>query len=151
MTGRWLFITAALAAQFYSLAGMAQVYKSVDETGKVIYSDRPVPGAVSSEEMALEPGPGEEQVKDAQVRAEETSQRAREMADERARKQDVRRDAEGQREPVAVEPAEESGRATGSPYYRWPRPPSGGHRPPGRPEKPPMRPKPPKPVQLPAS
>lgn len=150
MTRVLIFLVAVLVALLFSVATLAQVYKSVDETGKVIYSDRPIPGATSSEEVAIEPGPGEAQVKEAQERADRTSQRATEMAEERARKQQATRVSEGQREPAEVEPVQESGRAGWYPGYSWPRPPLGGGRPPGPPARPPLRPKPPpKPVQLP--
>jgi hypothetical protein len=49
--------------------GTAQVYRSVDESGNVTFSDQPPAGAVEVTPVEIDPGPSDEQVQAAQARA----------------------------------------------------------------------------------
>ena len=75
----------------------AQVYRSVDEKGNVIYSDKPSPGAVESAPVEIQPGPTEAQVQEAQERVEAVRERfeaqrmAREADEARRREERARR------------------------------------------------------------
>jgi hypothetical protein len=76
---------------------MAQVYRSVDEAGNVIYSDKPPPDAVESTPVEIQPGPTEAQVQEAQERVDADRQRldaqraAREAEEVRRREERARR------------------------------------------------------------
>jgi len=74
--------------------------KSVDEQGNVTYSDQPVPDAVKTEAVPVQPGPSEEEVKAARERIEKTE----EMADE-ARKAREAREKEREEARRAAEAA----------------------------------------------
>lgn len=136
-------------------AGMAagQVYKSLDEKGRVIYSDRPVPDAVSTEPVEIEEGPTEEQVREAEERAGQAVSRSREMDAERAAQQEARRRAEAAAKPAPVEQVESDGSGGWYPAYPRVGPPSGprvpkgpgtgGDHPAYNPDRPLARPRPP--------
>ena len=68
------------------LAGSQTPIKSVDEQGNVTYSDQPVPEAVKTEVVPVQPGPSEEEVKAAKERLEKTE----EMADEARKAREAR-------------------------------------------------------------
>ena len=77
----------------------AQVYRSVDEKGNVIYSDKPPPDAVESTPVEIQPGPTEAQVQEAQERVEADrerleAQRALREAEEAKRREERARRAE---------------------------------------------------------
>ena len=75
----------------------AQVYRSVDEKGNVIYSDKPPPDAVESTPIEIQPGPTEAQVQQAQERVEADRERleaqrvAREAEEAKRREERARR------------------------------------------------------------
>jgi len=77
----------------------AQVYRSVDESGNVIFSDSPPPEAVESSPVEIQPGPTAAQVQDAQERAEierqqfEARRAAREAEATKQREERARRAA----------------------------------------------------------
>ena len=143
--------TAALLLAAGTAAG--QVYKSLDEKGRVIYSDRPVPDAVSTEPVEIEEGPTEEQVREAEERAGQVVSRSREVDAERAAQQEARRQAEAAEKPKPVEQVESDG--SGGWYPAYPRvgppgrpvapkaPGAGGDHPAYNPDRPPARPRPP--------
>ncbi len=58
----------------------------MDEQGNVTYSDQPVPEAVKTEVVPVQPGPSEEEVKAAKERLEKTE----EMADEARKAREAR-------------------------------------------------------------
>jgi hypothetical protein len=149
------FFSALGAAALLLTAGTVtgQVYKSVDEKGRVIYSDRPVPDAVSTEPVEIEEGPTEEQVREAEERAGQAVSRSREMDAERAAQQEARRKEEAAAKPKPVEQVESDGSGGWYPAYPRVGPPSrptvpkgpgtGGDHPAYNPDRPPARPRPP--------
>jgi len=54
-----------------------KIYKSIDEQGNVIYSEKPLPGAEQSKAISVPPPPSPEDVR----RAEEETRRIKERAD----------------------------------------------------------------------
>ena len=82
----WPGVTLCLAACVAGSGAWAQqVYKSVDEQGKVIFSDKPPADAKSVTPVEIKPGPSEEDVRAATQRARALEQAAGEVG--RARKQ----------------------------------------------------------------
>ncbi len=130
------------------LAGDPQKY--VDEEGHVTYSDKPVPGAVRSETVPVDPAPDPAEVEAARERIEKTEALAEKARQEReAREQErekARREAEAAK-PEVVIIQEESAGGYYPEYYNppliTPVRPDPGQRPgigPGRPDHPAYRP-----------
>jgi hypothetical protein len=118
---------AAIGALLLTAPALSQtVYKSVDESGETVYSDRPVSDALASETVELPPAPSDATIEQAQERANEASELADQLAEERAKKQQERKAAEKERshsaapQQIYLPPPD-----YGYPYH--PRPP--GHRP----------------------
>jgi hypothetical protein len=66
-----LLYTGMLVLWLMPLPCGAEVYKSVDEYGRVIFSDRPPQEASSTEAVTLDPGPDEARRREAQAREAE--------------------------------------------------------------------------------
>ena len=104
--------------------------KSLDASGNVTYSDRPTTDAVSSEEIAIEPGPTEEQIEAAKERtdrlqnqADEARSQRESLSQQRAAEQESRPKKEVESEPETVKPSGYYGTVLpGSPPVR-PQPP----------------------------
>jgi len=149
MKGKKFLLAIGLMATFPLLAGPPMKY--VDESGHVIYSDKPVPGAVRSEMVPVAPAPDEEEVKKARERVEKTermaeeARRAREVREQE--REEAREKAAREEKPVVIIKEEGGGgyypEYTNPPLNK-PRPPGApGHRPgigPGKPDHPAYRP-----------
>ncbi len=128
-----------------SLSAHAQVYRSVDEQGNVIFSDSPPEDAVEVAPIEIRPGPSDDQVRQTQERLDAqhevlAEQEAARAAEEARRREERMR----QREAQAQRQAAQSGQTQASdPDARawWYR----GHRPPPRPSPPIARPPPSRP------
>ena len=70
---RWLVVSLCLAG---AAAWAQQVYKSVDDQGKVIFSDKPPADAKSVTQVRIEPGPSEASVREAVERQRAISKAA---------------------------------------------------------------------------
>ena len=126
-------------------SGAAQVYRSVDESGNVTFSDQPPAGAVEVTPVEIDPGPSDEQVQAAQERLEasreqlESIQQEREAAEERAREvrlqrleeEALRAAARPSPQPQQPEPPRYRYYGYGVPGYPWT---------PGYPSRPPVHP-----------
>lgn len=95
-----------------------QVFKSVDESGRVTYSPSPPQDAVKANPVEIEPGPSTEQVNAAQQRAEQMKQQAR--AIDRMRKPTEPGEADPSGSPEAVDSSDDGLGETG--YNRRPVP-----------------------------
>jgi hypothetical protein len=89
MNGSMLAATALLAAlAWQSPAGAQSIYKYVRPDGRVIYSDKPVPGAKLVEEFEPPPPPDPANAERQRKEAEAGSQSLGRSADKRARSLD---------------------------------------------------------------
>jgi len=116
------------------------LYKSVDEKGKVTYSDTPPADAVATESVPIAPGPSPQETEQARERAQVISQEAQsrhqELMERRQEEAEAREQAKRERaEREAAEKqqaAEEPSYGQPYPYGWWPNP-----HPPMRPPRPP--------------
>jgi len=137
MMKRFLALSALLVVA--SVARAQPPIKSMDEAGNVTYSDKPLPDAVKTEVVPVQPGPGEDEVKAAQERIEKTEKMAEEARAARKAREKEREEARKAAEaakPEVVIIKEESG---GGYYPEYSNPPLIT---PGRPGKPIHRPPP---------
>lgn len=124
--------------------------KSVDEQGNVTYSDRPLPGAVKSETVPVDPAPSEEEVQAARERLEKTekmAEEARRAREEKQKKLEEERKAREAAKPEVVIIQEGSGGGYYPEYVNPPLIPPDRPRPPlqkpdrpGQPDHPAYRP-----------
>ncbi|RMG57543.1 MAG: DUF4124 domain-containing protein [Gammaproteobacteria bacterium] len=135
----WLLLVSILSG-WPTLASAQTVYRTVDEQGRVSFSDRPPDGADSAETLRVSPDrPSEEAVKAARERHEAVSKTADELAAKRRASEQEKRRQEAEKRKRELEKPQviviDHG-ASGPGY--WP-----GHPVrPGRPIKP-VRPQPP--------
>lgn len=156
---RWQFFWLVSALVAPCAPGLAEdtVYKSVDESGHVTYSQTPPAGAARVEDVPLLPGPSDEVARESMERAKEMQQEAdarydalmeqrRQDAEAREKAQAAAEAAaERRREQAYQESLEESMWGWGVPYYAGPYRPN-WHRPnPPNPPHPPHPPLPPRP------
>jgi len=79
------------------LPGVAQVYRSVDEAGRITYSDTPPKDSVAVEPVEIAPGPTADEVRESQARVEadreqlDSMRAAREAEQEKAREARIKR------------------------------------------------------------
>lgn len=124
--------------------------KSVDQSGNVTYSDKPVPDAVEVSKVPIIPGPSESEVNAAQQQAEKNITAAKKV-DQKNKEQQAKKKAQQQssaKEQKGTNTTTQTDQQPNTyPIYYPPRNRAPGHRPPGKPpaHKPPNR----KPVQLP--
>jgi len=78
-----LSVPSALAAD--------KIYKSVDEQGNVIYSEKPLRGKATSKEIVVQPPPSPEDVRRAEEQARKTKEKADAMEAERKAREEARR------------------------------------------------------------
>ena len=124
---RYPLTLLAVALVLAPLPGVAQVYRSVDESGRVTFSDKPPENAVEVEPVEIAPGPSEEQVRESQARAEanlemlDTLRTTRQEASDReheARMQRLQEEAlRASIKPPPQQPAEPTRRRWG--YYGY--------------------------------
>ena len=138
----------------------AQVYRSVDESGNVIFSDSPPENAVEVEPVEIRPGPTTDQVRESQERVDATREQLHAMraaleAEEKKRHEERMRRLEEQAARAAANPSQGQASANdpdarawwrhyGRPVTPQPRPPSNRPRPrqPGGGDHPSFRPRP---------
>jgi hypothetical protein len=77
----WLGVALSLMG---AVAGAQQVYKSVDQQGKVIFSDKPPADAKSVTPVEIKPGPSEADVREAVARERALGQAASQVGKPRA-------------------------------------------------------------------
>ena len=123
-----------------ALPASAQVYRSVDEQGNVIFSDSPPDDAVEVAPVEIRPGPDDTQVRatrerlDAQREALESREAGRAAEEARRREERLRqREAQAQRQAAQPAPSEASDPDARAWWYR-------GQQPPPRPRPPIARP-----------
>ena len=120
-------MSLAVVLVLMPMSGVAQVYRSVDESGRVTFSDTPPENAVEVEPVEIAPGPSDEQVRESQARAEAnqemldslrtTRQEARDRAHEE-RMQRLQEEAlRASIKPPPQQPAEPNRRRWG--YYGY--------------------------------
>jgi hypothetical protein len=128
-----LSCAAALTLSLLSGGVYSQsVYKSVDESGNVIFSDAPPESAVITEAVDVPPGPSEESIEQAREEVKEVSKRADELEERRLQKEQARRAEERERQQQTwIAPPAESREDNPSPYWypAYPAYPSRPHRP----------------------
>jgi TolA-binding protein len=119
MTKHLLSWSAALTLLLLSGGVCSQsVYKSVDESGNVIFSDTPPERAVITQSVEVPPGPSEESIEQAREEVEEISKRADELEERRLQKEQARRADERERQQqTRTEPPAQSGEDDASPYW----------------------------------
>lgn len=101
-----ILIACVLAPVFAGNLFAETAIKSIDQAGKVTYSDRATPDAVSTTEIEIEAGPSESQVKEAEQRASATMEKAdkaQAQRDAQAREREEERKAAAER-AAAQEP-----------------------------------------------
>jgi len=112
---------AALTMSLVSGSVCSQaVYKSVDESGNVIYSDAPPESAVVTKAVEVPPGPSEESIEQAREEVAKVSKRADELEENRLQKEQARRAEERQRQQQAQTPPPYDGREYGTSPYWYP-------------------------------
>lgn len=138
-----------LALPFAQGVAEQPVYKSIDESGQVIYSTAPPETAVESRPVEIPPGPTEEQKRAAESLAEKTKRKAESLERERAVEKE--REKVTPSPPPIEEPVEARGpveivRVPARPHKRRPiESPDGGDHPVYDPGKRPIKPRPPRP------
>ncbi len=108
--------------------------KYVDKEGRVIYSDRPVPGAVKKEAVRLPPAPHPDEMKAAQARTEKARKMIEEGRKEREKREKERQAKARERDREAAKVVIDKKESTGW-MSIWRRP---GNYPPVRPGVPPV-------------
>lgn len=94
----------SIAVSLYATSVVAQpLYKSVNEQGEVIFSDRPQPGAVEVQEVQLQPGPSEARQQESIERAKRIESQAIDLGAANAERAQQRKDAQRQSRQQAKE------------------------------------------------
>jgi len=94
----------SIAVSLYATSVVAQpLYKSVNEQGEVIFSDRPQPGAVEVQEVQLQPGPSEARQQESIERAKRIESQASDLGAANAERAQQRKDAQRQSRQQAKE------------------------------------------------
>jgi hypothetical protein len=96
-----LLIAALLPA---NMSVAAQVYKSTNAQGEVVYSDEPPPNAVNVEQVEIQPAPTEAEHREGVERAKRMDSMADEMGT--ARQERDTQPARGEPQPAAEQPVE---------------------------------------------
>jgi len=94
----------SIAVSLYATSVVAQpLYKSVNEQGEVIFSDRPQSGAVEVQEVQLQPGPSEARQQESIERAKRIESQAIDLGAANAERAQQRKDAQRQSRQQAKE------------------------------------------------
>ncbi len=113
---RYLYLVLLWLLVAYSEAGhSAEVYKWVDEDGKVYFSDSP-PSDVITEKIEPPPAPSKDDIRRAQVAADLLIEQQRVSADQRAQEREEKRLQKAEAEQQAVDRAILCSRARRSLY-----------------------------------
>ncbi|VAW68791.1 hypothetical protein MNBD_GAMMA09-1034 [hydrothermal vent metagenome] len=134
------FSCCMLFFSFTASAGNAPV-KSIDEEGRVTYSDLPVPGASSTKNITIDPGPSANEIDAAQQQAKKRIKIAKKIDEANAEERKKRAEDNARKRAQRTKNDAVNDNYTRYPYSNiWPRPPI--YRPPGYrpPARPPLRP-----------
>lgn len=110
-------VLAALTVAAVSTAG-AQVYRWVDERGRVTYSSTPPPPGRSGREVRIAPGPTREQTEAARQRTESVQELNRRFAEERRRRSETPPAGSAAEAPAARDNPRATERASERPTVR---------------------------------
>jgi len=103
--GAWRVLVVSVAVLGLSSGAVSaqQVYKSINAQGEVEYSSEPPARASNIEQVELQPGPTQQQVKEARQAGERITQSANEMQSQRLAREQLQSNKRQKAEAVAAE------------------------------------------------